>query len=86
VIAGVSFDPNESVVPDVVLPAPPKLKEPLLAATDPPKEKTADEKDAVPPNPDPNEVIVDCEDVVLEAPKGCPKPNDECCFNQIMEC
>lgn len=80
VLGGVPVDPNENVVPDGVLPAPPKVKEPLLAAADPPKEKPVDGKDAVPPNPDPNEVIVDWEDVVLEAPKGCPKPNDGVLF------
>lgn len=72
----VPVDPNENVVTDGVLPAPPKVKEPLLAAVDPPKEKPADGKDAVPPNPDPNEGCVDCEDVALEAPKDCAKPND----------
>jgi len=60
VLGVVPVDPNENVVPDGVLPAPPpKANEPPLAAVAPPKEKPAEGKDAVPPNPDPNEGNVD---------------------------
>ena len=76
VIGVVPADPNENVDPDGVFLAPPKVNEILPATIDPPKEKPAEGKDAVPPNPDPNEGNVDCEDVALEAPKDCPAPND----------
>ena len=76
VIGVVPADPNENVDPDGVFLAPPKVNELLPAAIDPPKEKAAEGKDVVPPNPDPNQGNVDYEDVALEAPKHCPMKND----------
>ena len=76
VLGVVPANPNENVEPDEVFRTPPKVNELLPAVVDPPKEKPAEGKDAMPPNTDPNEGNVDCEDVVLEAPKDCPMPND----------